>query len=287
MVAHIFIKTKRQMSDGRGVKRGTKRGPYNTNKDPNKKYKKTYYINDCKVPECTHVAFRFGYCYHHIENADLPNYVCTYCNNEYDYKKRSTLKGICKDCFKYMGQKCKECNATTIDFESGLCKKHLPQNKCSVPGCAIKATFGKFPERYCHRHTTENKCKHIIEPMPCGRLKALSSEFCQQHGGKRFRKDRLQLSYCNYMLPARVCGKKIHRIRCYDLPRVEHKDKCIEHGGGLRCDVCKVKLACYDRSGCCEDHGGAKCTVCGGPVYVWNHNDMCKNCTNNAKKKST
>lgn len=258
-----------------GVKKGTKRGPYNKRRRSEKShYKLTL---QCKIENCPHPVFKQEHCWKHQDKIIFKNEVyCNICSCMIQQKNKSTMKNVCKDCIQFEGQKCKHCDNITTDFETGLCIQHKPSERCFEYDCTNQVLKGKM---YCSKHNPENKCRHIIEEHVCGLPKSNTTKFCKKHGGINPRRcyDN-DVSFCEFIVEPAQCGQKVPFIKKKDRHRVVHLDKCLEHGGGLMCDVCFVKLACFDESGCCEDHGGVKCTSCGGPMLNYSKFNICKNC---------
>lgn len=291
----------------RGVKQGSTRGPYkklkyDDNGDVIPKYKwktkeKQKCYLDCVVPNCKHPRYRYDHCWKHQKDMPdkfklkVPEYHCELCNKKIESKNKSDYQTFCRECYKMMGTQCvyENCKNYTLDFESELCKRHLPYYTCSVDGCTVRAKHGPMFDRYCPKHYKGNKCDHVIENEICGARTGGGNKFCAKHGGQRYYKKYTSdvMTTCQFIMPPRVCNKKIPFVKSKDKFRVLEPTKCREHGGGAMCDLCGKKPACFDQNGMCEDHGGTKCKKCNGPVFVFRIKflDTCYICIEKEKKE--
>jgi hypothetical protein len=206
----------------------------------------------------------------------IPTFVCEVCNVEITNDKKSEAKTLCSKCILSMGQQCTECHRGTLDFDRGLCKRHLPENICSVEGCKTSAHYGQSPNRYCKNHNPDGRCDHE-ESKVCGRKTGKGNNMCSRHGGKDGRTNKT----CETVVQKR-CKRIIPFVREVDMYRVPDTTKCFIHGGIPCCYVCE-KPACVGFEGMCEDHGGTTCSKCNGPLYLKSKNSTCHSCNHKSK----
>lgn len=250
-----------------GVKPGTKRGPYKKTDRPVRKKSRSYLpcpgLNDDGT-RCNNLTFRFGYCWTHQGLLpgwkQIPTLYCDLCKEDIHKDKRSEVKSLCSSCILKMGQKCKNCNRGTLDFDTGLCKLHK------------NGTGGKVQKR--------NFCSHVVQ-VKCNRLSSNRYMKCSRHGGKDCKgKD---VARCTTLIQ-KHCREHVPLIKEVDLHRVPDTTKCFLHGGIPLCYIC-VKPACVGFEGMCEDHGGRVCPLCRGPVYKKHRDSLCHKCHHKAKLK--
>lgn len=274
----------------------TKRGPYKKSKDDEfvqgpRKNKKV--LTPCRGyndrVRCDNLIFRHEYCGSHQHLLpiwkQLPCFfICDCCNEEIGSNK-SEIKTVCKTCARNVCVKCKVCGEGTINTESELCRKHVPNAICCIETCTQRAHHGTLPLRYCSWHTPTKKCTHIGTTRVCKRAKTEGQERCCIHGGIKVTPNSvIDTEKCGklVLLPNQPCKEKIKVFREDVIDRIIDTTKCSVHGGIVKCYVCDKK-ACVGIRGTCEDHGGVVCTECDGPVYIKRSNGKCHNCKNESK----